>query len=143
MTWAEKQKQIVAMFVAGASLEDVLIAGLTNRWSRADVERVVAGKGWVLTETGMLPFNVRRKETNQRKREPKTPKPRPVLAPRRQVAERPYTVAEIAEALHVSPMSVYRLIHLGEIGHIRVGRSIRVPIAAYEQYLASAVTEAS
>lgn len=53
------------------------------------------------------------------------PVPRPKLA----------TVAEIAEILRVSKMTVYRMIHDGELPAIRVGRSYRVPQAVVDQLL--------
>ncbi|GHE31332.1 hypothetical protein GCM10017673_37570 [Streptosporangium violaceochromogenes] len=37
------------------------------------------------------------------------------------------TVAEAAARFRVSKMTVYRLVHTGEISSIRVGRSIRIP----------------
>lgn len=37
-----------------------------------------------------------------------------------------YTVTEVALALRVSKMTVYRLVKNGELGAIRVGRSFRV-----------------
>ena len=45
------------------------------------------------------------------------------------------TVAEVATMLRVSKMSVYRLIHAGELEAVRFGRSFRVPSAAVEAYL--------
>ena len=45
------------------------------------------------------------------------------------------TDAEIAEDLHVSKMTVYRLIHRGDIASIRVGRSFRVPREAYDEFV--------
>lgn len=39
----------------------------------------------------------------------------------------PHTVEEVAARLRVSKMTVYRLIHDGELGHLRVGRSFRIP----------------
>jgi len=36
------------------------------------------------------------------------------------------TVAEVAKAARVSPMTIYRLIHSGELPAVRVGRSYRV-----------------
>lgn len=44
------------------------------------------------------------------------------------------TVAEVAEVMRVSRMTVYRLVHSGELPAVRFGRSFRVP--------ESAVTEA-
>ncbi len=43
------------------------------------------------------------------------------------------TVTEVAEVMRVSKMTVYRLIHAGELPAIRVGKSFRVPQAAVDQ----------
>ena len=40
------------------------------------------------------------------------------------------TVAEVAELMRVSKMTVYRLVHSGELPAVRVGRSFRVRAAA-------------
>ena len=45
------------------------------------------------------------------------------------------TVAEVAARMRVSKMTVYRLVHGGELEAIRVGRSFRVPEKAVEEYL--------
>jgi excisionase family DNA binding protein len=45
------------------------------------------------------------------------------------------TVAEVAAAMRVSKMTVYRLVHGGELPAIRVGRSFRVPADAVNDYL--------
>ncbi|MDX6324191.1 MAG: hypothetical protein QOK15_545 [Nocardioidaceae bacterium] len=45
------------------------------------------------------------------------------------------TVAEVAAAMRVSKMTVYRLVHGGELPAIRVGRSFRVPAGAVNDYL--------
>ena len=37
------------------------------------------------------------------------------------------TVAEVATVMRVSKMTVYRLVHSGELPAVRVGRSFRVP----------------
>ena len=44
-------------------------------------------------------------------------------------------VAEVAAMLRVSRMSVYRLIHSGELTAVRFGRNFRVPEAAVDSYL--------
>jgi excisionase family DNA binding protein len=49
------------------------------------------------------------------------------------------TVAEVADQMRVSGMTVYRLIHAGELRAIRVGRSFRVPQDALDAYFAAAV----
>lgn len=46
-----------------------------------------------------------------------------------------YTVAEVAARLRVSKMTVYRLVHGGELPAARVGRSFRVPRRAVEDHL--------
>jgi excisionase family DNA binding protein len=45
------------------------------------------------------------------------------------------TVAEVAAAMRVSKMTVYRLVHAGELPAVRVGRSFRVPEDAVNEYL--------
>ncbi|MDO4666124.1 MAG: helix-turn-helix domain-containing protein [Actinomycetaceae bacterium] len=45
------------------------------------------------------------------------------------------TVAELAELMRVSKMTVYRMIHNGDIPAVRVGKSYRVPRAAVVQLL--------
>ena len=42
------------------------------------------------------------------------------------------TVLEIASRFRVSTMTVYRLIHAGELASVRIGRSYRVPVSAIE-----------
>src|SRR5712691_519703 len=48
------------------------------------------------------------------------------------------TVAEVATIMRVSKMTVYRLVHSGDLEAIRVGRSFRVPERAVNQYLRDA-----
>ena len=45
------------------------------------------------------------------------------------------TVAEVAALMRVSKMSVYRLIHGGELEAVRFGRSFRVTEEAVDAYL--------
>lgn len=45
------------------------------------------------------------------------------------------TVAEVATVMRVSKMTVYRLVHSGELPAVRVGRSFRVREDAVDQYL--------
>ena len=45
------------------------------------------------------------------------------------------TVAEVAAAMRVSKMTVYRLVHAGDLPAARVGRSFRVPEEAVNEYL--------
>lgn len=48
------------------------------------------------------------------------------------------TVAEVAEAMRVSKMTVYRLVQSGNLPAVRVGRSYRVPLSAVNDYLRDA-----
>jgi excisionase family DNA binding protein len=48
------------------------------------------------------------------------------------------TVAEVATLMRVSKMTVYRLVHSGELPAIRVGKSFRVPEKAVHDYLEGA-----
>ena len=52
------------------------------------------------------------------------------------------TVAEVAAVMRVSRMTVYRLVHAGDLASVRVGRSFRVPERAVHDYLRGAFTEA-
>ena len=49
------------------------------------------------------------------------------------------TIAEVAEIMRVSKMTVYRLVHAGEMPAVRVGRSFRVHESAVNEYLESSV----
>lgn len=51
------------------------------------------------------------------------------------------TVAEVAAAMRVSKMTVYRLVHNGELPAVRVGRSFRVPEQAVHDYLRDSYVE--
>jgi excisionase family DNA binding protein len=56
------------------------------------------------------------------------------------------TVAEVADMLRVSNMTVYRLIKAGDISALRVGKNYRIRQQELEDYLASgsvAVDEAN
>lgn len=56
------------------------------------------------------------------------------------------TVAEVADALRVSNMTVYRLIKAGELPALRVGRNYRIRSTDLERFVASgsvAVDEAN
>ncbi len=58
------------------------------------------------------------------------------MALERQLSEvRFVTVAEVASLMRVSKITVYRLVHSGELPAIRVGRSFRVPESAVHDYL--------
>ena len=49
------------------------------------------------------------------------------------------TVAEVAELMRVSKMTVYRLVHSGDLPAVRFGRSYRVPESAVTAALESPV----
>jgi len=51
------------------------------------------------------------------------------------------TVAEVASVMRVSKMTVYRLVHSGELPAVRVGRSFRVPAQAVDDYLRDSFVE--
>jgi excisionase family DNA binding protein len=48
------------------------------------------------------------------------------------------TICEVAVIVRLSKMSVYRLVHSGELEAVRVGRSFRVPEQAVVSYLRGA-----
>ena len=52
------------------------------------------------------------------------------------------TVAEVAASMRVSKMTVYRMVHSGDLAAVRVGRSFRVPERAVDEYLSNAYIEA-
>jgi excisionase family DNA binding protein len=52
------------------------------------------------------------------------------------------TVAEVAAVMRVSKMTVYRMVHGGDLPAVRVGRSFRVPEKAVHDYLRNAFIEA-
>lgn len=51
------------------------------------------------------------------------------------------TVTEVAEMMRLSRMTVYRMIHAGELPAVRFGRSYRVPESAVEQILQTGTTD--
>ncbi len=52
------------------------------------------------------------------------------------------TVAEVAEIMRVSTMTVYRLIKAGDLRAVRVGRSYRLAEDEVDRYLARSFTQA-
>lgn len=52
------------------------------------------------------------------------------------------TVAEVADRMRVSKMTVYRLVHSGELPAVRFGRSFRVQRNAVEDLIRAARYEA-
>ncbi len=53
------------------------------------------------------------------------------------------TVAEVASLMRVSKMTVYRLVHNGELPAVRVGRSFRVHAKAVHDLLETSYFDAS
>ncbi len=53
------------------------------------------------------------------------------------------TVAEVAAVMRVSKMTVYRLVHSGELPAVRVGRSYRVSEQAVHDYLRDSYTSSA
>jgi excisionase family DNA binding protein len=51
------------------------------------------------------------------------------------------TVAEVAGMMRVSKMTVYRMVHSGELPAIRFGRSFRVPESAVASVLQNGVAD--
>ena len=51
------------------------------------------------------------------------------------------TVAEVASVMRVSKMTVYRLVHNGDMPAVRVGRTFRVPEQAVHDYLRDSFVE--
>lgn len=51
------------------------------------------------------------------------------------------TVAEVASIMRVSKMTVYRLVHSGELPAVQIGRSFRVPEKAVSDYLNQSVVD--
>ncbi len=58
-------------------------------------------------------------------------------------ADRPLlTVAEVANVLRVSSMTVYRLIHAGELPALRVGKNYRIRSEELDRYLVAGAVAA-
>ncbi|MET8864652.1 helix-turn-helix domain-containing protein [Nonomuraea sp. NPDC004580] len=58
--------------------------------------------------------------------------------------DRYWTIAEVADHLRVSRMTVYRLADSGAFpGTIRVGRAYRIPGSGLQAYLAASTIEAT
>lgn len=52
------------------------------------------------------------------------------------------TVQEVADLMRVSSMTVYRMVHAGDIPAIRFGRSFRIPENAVSQLMGQAGSQA-
>lgn len=53
--------------------------------------------------------------------------------------KRGLSVIEVADALGVSDEQVYKLVNDGEIGHVRIGKHIRIPDFELDRLLSKAV----
>jgi excisionase family DNA binding protein len=53
------------------------------------------------------------------------------------------TIAEVAEIMRVSRMTVYRLVHAAALPAVRIGRSFRVPEQAVHDYLRQSGTDSA
>ncbi len=51
------------------------------------------------------------------------------------------TVAEVADMMRVSTMTVYRMVHAGELPAIRFGRSFRIPESAVVTAIETPIAE--
>lgn len=54
-----------------------------------------------------------------------------------------FSVKELAEYLNVGKASAYRLVHDGTLPSVRIGRQIRIPIAAVDKWLAEATPQSA
>lgn len=52
------------------------------------------------------------------------------------------TIAEVASVMRVSKMTVYRLVHNGELPAVRVGRSFRVKEEDVDEYIKNSFYQA-
>ncbi len=103
----------------------------TSFGSRPYARPAVPGAG----QPGQRPLGVRPAPAQPMTAQPvlQRPAPRPAVSF--------LTVMEVADIMRVSKMTVYRLVHGGELAAVRVGRSFRVPETAVRQYLAGARTD--
>lgn len=54
-----------------------------------------------------------------------------------------FSVKELAAYLNVGKAAAYRLVHDGTLPSVRIGRQIRIPIAAVDRWLAEATPESA
>jgi excisionase family DNA binding protein len=135
---------------ADLSTRQVVEYLLRLSYPEASPDGIAAAAGAVLEDEG-LPSTAQAERIAEkigpllRPAEPNPHRPRrPAGAGR---ADRPLsevrflTVAEVATVLRVSRVTVYRLVHSGELPAIRAGRSFRVPEQAVHDYLRDALPE--
>ena len=58
------------------------------------------------------------------------------------LSEKYYTVKEAAAILKVNPTTIYRAIEQSRITSLRIGRTIRIPESAFDEFLHPAKTPA-
>ena len=63
------------------------------------------------------------------------------MSDRPQEAPRFLTVAEVADVMRVSRMTVYRMVHSWQMPAVRMGRSFRVPAKAVEDLIAEGLAD--
>lgn len=51
------------------------------------------------------------------------------------------TVAEVADMMRVSTMTVYRMVHAGDLPAIRFGRSFRIPESAVAKAIETPIAD--
>jgi excisionase family DNA binding protein len=108
---------ILALLAGGASTARIVDIGAhRHSWTAADVRRVAQTR-----------------ETPQGT--PRATRRQPTLPAAPPANTDVLTVAEVAAVLRVSPMTVYRLLHSGELPSIRVRRSFRIRRTDVDEYL--------
>jgi excisionase family DNA binding protein len=88
---------------------------------------------------GDLPPEARPAPSAARSAPPPPPAHQPRVAGLALTQVRFVTITEVAVIMRVSKMTVYRLVHGGELDAVRVGRSFRVPEQAVTSYLRGAL----
>lgn len=51
------------------------------------------------------------------------------------MSEKYYTVKEAADILKVNPMTIYRAVDQSQITFLRIGRTLRIPESAFDEFL--------
>lgn len=59
-----------------------------------------------------------------------------------ELVQRLMTAREVADALRISPMTVYRMVRCGSLRAFRVGRQLRIPADDVRAYIDSNTTPA-
>jgi len=53
------------------------------------------------------------------------------------------TVAEVAEIMRLSKMTIYRMVNSGALPALKVGRSVRIPEHVVDEYLRKAFVDSA